>query len=88
MNNSGNKIKTKLSAHIWELKDRGSNFEIKWDFIDQATVFNPKTRKCRLSLKEKYHIMSNTERSKLNKQSKICNTCIHRTQKLLINVKT
>ena len=88
MNNSGNKIKTKLSAHIWELKDRGSDYEIKWDFIDQATVFNPITRKCRLCLKEKYHIMYNTESSTLNKRSEIFNTCRHRTQKLLINVKT
>ena len=86
--NPANKIKTKLSAHVWELKDKGTHHDIKWDFIDRAPSFNTITKKCRLCLKEKYHIMYNPTSSTLNKRNEIFNTCRHRKQKLLINVKT
>ena len=42
--NSENKIKTMLTAHVWELKDNGTDHNIKWDFIDRAPSFNPDTR--------------------------------------------
>jgi hypothetical protein len=82
------KAKTKLSAHVWELKDSGTEHKIMWDFIDRAPSFNPITKKCRLCLKEKYHIMYSPTSSTLNKRNEIFNTCRHRKQKLLINVKT
>ena len=87
MRNSKDKNKTKLSGHVWGLKDANANFEIEWDFIEKATPFNPVTGKCRLCLKEKYHIMYNRENSTLNKRQEIFNTCRHRKQKLLLNVK-
>jgi hypothetical protein len=34
--NPDNRIKTKLSAQDWELRDKGTDHDIKWDFIDQA----------------------------------------------------
>ena len=86
--NQSDKAKTKLSAHVWELKDSGTEHEIMWDFIDRAPSFNPITKKCRLCLKEKYHIMYSPSSSTLNKRNEIFNTCRHRKQKLLINVKT
>ena len=76
-----------LIIGMWDLRDRNVDFELKWDFIDRAPPFNPITRKCRLSLKEKYHIMYNLDASTLNKRNEVFNTCRHRTQKLLINVK-
>jgi hypothetical protein len=87
MNNTQDKNKTRLSTHVWDLRDRDVNYKIKWDFIDRAPPFNPITKKCRLCLKEKYHIMYNSEASTLNKRNEVFNTCRHRTQKLLINVK-
>ena len=87
MNNPGNKG-TRLSAHIWELKDKGTDYDVEWDFIDRAPSFNPITRKCRLCLKEKFHIMYSKEGSTLNKRQEIFNTCRHRKQKLLQYVKT
>ena len=77
-----------LSAHIWELKDKGKDYDVEWDFIDRAPSFNPITRKCRLCLKEKYHIMYSKEGSTLNKRHKKFKTCRHRKQKLLQYVKT
>ena len=70
------------------LKDRNIDFTLKWDFIERAPSFNPITKKCRLCLKEKYHILYNSESSSLNKRQEIFNTCRHRKQRLLENFKT
>ena len=88
MNKAKNRQKTRLSSHIWGLKDTRTDFNIQWDFIDRATQFNPITRKCRICLKEKFHIMYNRDSSTLNKRNEIFNTCRHRKQKLLQNLKT
>ena len=39
--NTKNRTKTTLSSHIWELKDRGLNFSVKWKILDRATTYNP-----------------------------------------------
>ena len=80
--------KTKLSTHAWSLKDSSTDFDVDWDYIERATIFKPITKKCRLCLKEKYHIMYNPNSSTLNKRQEIFNTCRQRKQKLLINVKS
>jgi hypothetical protein len=88
MNNPGDRSKSKLSAHIWDLKDKGVNYEVKWKLLERAPVFNPITKKCRLCLKEKFWIMYRKDSSSLNKRNEVFNTCMHRTQGLLANVKT
>jgi hypothetical protein len=87
-NKPGNRLKSKLSSHIWDLKDKGVGFEVTWKLLDRAPAFNPITKKCRLCLKEKYYIMYHRDSSSLNKRSEVFNTCRHRTQDLLVNVKT
>ena len=79
--------KTTLAGHIWNLKDHGEPYEVGWSIIDRANVFNPTTRKCRVCLKEKSHILYNQMGSTLNKRNEIYNTCMHRKQKLLVKVK-
>ena len=88
MNNPSGRIKSKLSSHIWSLKDRGIGYEVTWRLLDKAPTFNPTFKKCRLCLKEKYFIMYRRDSSSLNKRSEVFNTCRHRTQDLLMNVKT
>ena len=84
------KSKTKLSTHVWELKEANTDFEVKWDFLERAATFNPTTRKCCLCLTENCHIMYNTANSSrsLNKRQEVFDTCRHRKQRLLSNVKT
>ena len=88
MRNEKKRLSSRLSSHIWDLKDERKDFEVKWSLIDRSTSFNPITRKCRICLKEKYQIMYNGNGSSLNKRQEIFNTCRHRTQKLLVNVKS
>ena len=82
------RIKSKLSGHIWELKDQGLDYSLDWSIIDKAPPFDSSTGKCLLCLKEKHHIMYDRGRSSLNKRSEIFNTCRHRTQSLLCNLKS
>ena len=76
---------TTLSSHLWNLKDKNENYEVKWNIIDRAKEFNPNTRKCRLCLKEKYYIIFQPEGATLNDRSELFSTCRHRKKKLLAN---
>ena len=77
---------TTLSSHIWNLKDKNLNYNVKWNTIDRAPRFNPVTKKCRLCLKEKYYIIFQPEGAKLNERSELFSTCRHRTRDLLSKI--
>ena len=53
-NNRDKSGKTTLAAHIWKLKDRGSNYNLSLSIIEKGKSFNPSTstRRCNLCLKE------------------------------------
>ena len=87
-NSIKNRDNTSLSAHIWDLKDSGIDFNVTWRIKDRGSDFNPSVHSYRICLKEKYHILYNSEGASLNKRSEIFNTCLHRKQKLLEKVKT
>ena len=38
-----NRQATKLSDHIWKLKDSGIDYQIQWRILDRATTYNPTT---------------------------------------------
>jgi hypothetical protein len=79
------KTATTLSSHIWNLKDRNEEYQIKWNVIDRAPDFNPTTRKCRLCIKEKQYIIFQPEGATLNDRSELFSTCRHRKKQLLAN---
>ena len=72
MNNRPKKP-TKLSEHVWKLKDKNIDHTVKWTILDRAPIFNPITRKCRVCLKEKFFIMYDKSGSSLNKRQEIFN---------------
>ena len=63
--------KTKLSGHIWSLKDMNVPHTISWDIIARAPSFNPTTKFCRLCLTEIYHIMWSKEGATLNQRDEL-----------------
>ena len=83
-----NRTKSALSSHIWNLKDNGVDFEVSWSLKDRSSAYNPTTKKCKICLKEKFYILYKPDGASLNKRGEIFNTCRHRTQRLLDNVKT
>ena len=51
--NENHENPTTLSSHVWNLKNKNKNYDIRWSVIDRAQDFNPVNKKCRLCLKEK-----------------------------------
>ena len=78
---------TALSNHIWDLKRKSLNFELKWKILDRGNVFDPTTRKCRLCLKEKYYIIFQPPGATLNERSELFSTCRHRLSQTLQKTK-
>ena len=77
---------TRLSTHVWQLKDRGAPYTVNWQILSRASSFNPTTGMCRLCLKEKYLIMFAPVTASLNKRSEVYSSCRHRASKLLKKV--
>ena len=82
-------VKQHISRHNNRLQteDQGVEvaYDISWKVIDRAKEFNPITKKCRLCLKEKYHIMFHPNGATLNERSEFYSTCRHRLRGLLVN---
>ena len=74
---------TTLSLHIWDLKDKGKNFDIEWKLIGRAQTFSPISGICNLCTLEKYHIIFNSSQATLNKREEFTNFCRHKTKLLL-----
>ena len=87
MSKTGNRTNSSLASHIWDLKDRGLNYDVKWKIKARGTKFNPSTKKCRICLKEKHFILYKTEGATLNSRREIFNTCMHRWTSLLSKLK-
>ena len=73
---------TKLSEEIWEIKDQGFNYEIKWKLIDRAKPFSPVTSLCNLCTLEKYYIIFKPELD-INEREEVNSYCLLKHQLLL-----
>ena len=87
INKNNKRNSTTLSQHVWELKDSGTNFNLSWNIVQNASSFNHSTGKCRLCNTEKLLIMFNPEGATLNSRSEFYSTCRHREKNLLKKVK-
>jgi hypothetical protein len=67
--NTTGKHNTRLSTHIWKLKEEGKHYETKWEILDRAPTHNPVNMKCRLCLKEIYYIIFRPDSASLNKRN-------------------
>ena len=74
---------TKLSRKIWQLKDEGSNFELRWKILARAQPFSPITGVCGLCTEEKWHILFRPNLASLNKREEIAGHCFHKAPALL-----
>ena len=81
------KHETCLSSYVWNLKENGNNFKINWSIIERATTFSPVTQRCNLCLREKYHLIINTDLYKINSRNEFGCLCRHMRGKLIGNFK-
>ena len=72
---------TTLSAHVWELKDKGIPYKLDWSLLATASGYNPSTKQCRLCLLECWYILFREEQATLNKRLEIFTTnCRHKAR--------
>ena len=75
---------TTLSDHVWKLKKKNINFNIKWEVVKRVKPFAPSNKVCGLCLQEKLSILRSAP--SLNKRSEIFGHRIHRKKFLLSNL--
>ena len=75
--------KTTLSTHVWDLKRRNIDHDIKWKILDRGKSFSPVSNICNLCTKEKYFIIFEPEKATLNRKDELNNTCLHKNSVLL-----
>ena len=80
------KNSTCLSTHIWDLKEKGINYSLKWNIIAKAKSYNPEAKKCHLCITEKAKILYYRDEGLLNKRSEIMAKCRHRAKHKLAAV--
>ena len=76
------KTATRLSSHVWDLKDQNLNYKILWKILAFAKSFASTKQICRLCLTEVYWILNHPEDTTLNKRNEFYNYCRHKTQHL------
>ena len=80
------KKNTELAKHIWQLKNKKTTFNIKWEIIKKVPHLKPGERKCRLCLTEKYYIATNKSDKMLNTRSELTSRCRHMNKFYLVNL--
>jgi hypothetical protein len=69
---------SELSKHLWNLKNKGETFNLKWSIVQRAAPYHPASKRCNLCLAEKYHIMTAPKHCTLNKRSELVSSCRHK----------
>ena len=78
---------TTLSSHIWKLKDKNISFNIKCSIKAKGHAFLSGSRTCDLCLTEKLVILTEDQRTMLNKRDELLETCRHGRKYLLVSQK-
>ena len=81
--NPGQKEKTTLSKHVWEMKEKNADFSIRWSLLKKCHAYHPNTGTCNLCLMEKTLILTSSHMNLLNSRNEIMSKCRHRRKFLL-----
>ena len=76
---------TSLSKFIWKLKKKNLDYQINWQILDRAPIFNTSTRICGLCTLEKFYIMYRPDLATLNLREEVYKPCPHKHWLLLDN---
>ena len=81
------RISTKLSSYIWDLKDAGTSYKIKWDIVRRAYPYSAVSGRCDLCTAEKYEIIFNPQSATLNSRNELFSACRHKRTLYLVKNK-
>ena len=76
---------TKLSTHLWNLKEKNIEYDLEWRIMARAKPFCPVKGVCQLCTMEKFFIIFRPESSTLNSRNEINTSCPHKLPRLLTN---
>ena len=76
---------TKLSQHIWSLKEKGIKYTIKFRIVDRARSYSPNSKICNLCITEKFYIITKPYMATLNKRNELGAQCRHKSKYLICN---
>ena len=79
----GRNSKSKLSAHVCNLKSKNIQHDISWEIVTRAPQFNPSSRVCRLCILEAYHLIFTPGGANLNEREDLFGFCKHMWKSLL-----
>ena len=82
-NNYNRRHATELSKYVWSLKEKNTDYTLRWRILTKARAYSNTSKKYNLCLEEKYYITCRPELASLNKRSEIMNTCRHSRKFLL-----
>lgn len=71
-----NRVKTTLASHIWDCKDKQTEYNVSWEILRHCSKYKGGKRKCDLCLTEKLFILKNKE-NPLNKRTELMGKCRH-----------
>ena len=78
---------TELSKHVWKLKNKGKQYNIKWSIITKASPYNNKSKRCNLCIAEKFHILNFKGNNLLKKMDELVSKCHHEIKFYITNYK-
>lgn len=87
-NNRKYQSETELSSYIWNLKDKNTQFSIKWRTAATAQPYRCGSRRCDLCLTEKVIIVTSDPDKCINKRDELVSKCRHQNKYKLKNFKS
>ena len=71
---------TRLSAHIWNLRDENRPYNVTWKILKQTKPYSNATGKCHMCNYEKFIILCKPELASLNVRTEIMAACKHKAK--------
>ena len=79
LNNYAYRKETELSKYVWELKDQGKDFDIKWSVVQSVPAYSAGGGSCKMCLEEKLLILKSNKEHMLNKRKEL-SLCHHKNR--------
>ena len=68
---------TRLSKHVWSLKDQNIPYEVKWKIRARTGIYFPGAKYCDTCITEAMFILEADRKTSLNLRTEILSKCIH-----------
>ena len=79
--------KTELSEYVWNLKDKGITYNIKWTVMEKLPKLKIGDRFCALCVAEKRHILFSNPETCINTRNEFVSKCRHQNKLILSYIK-